>query len=61
VLRKRCTWRIAAIAHRFERCVDLAERGLSHAGVPPPLGKEHQRDAFVAKTPGPLASKCRQR
>ena len=49
----RRTWRIADIAYGFRRHIDLAERGLSHAGVPPPLGKEHQRDAFIAKTPGP--------
>src|SRR6516225_4127173 len=46
--------RITAVADGFKRLIDLAERGLSHAGVPPPLGKEHQRDAFIAKTPGPL-------
>src|SRR6516165_8026628 len=45
--------RITAVADGFKRLIDLAERGLSHAGVPPPLGKEHQRDAFIAKTPGP--------
>jgi hypothetical protein len=32
-------WRIATIAHRFKRHIDLAERGLSHGGVPPPLGE----------------------
>jgi hypothetical protein len=31
--------RIAAIAHRFKGRIDLAEGGLSHADVPPPLGK----------------------
>jgi hypothetical protein len=32
-------WHIATIAHRFKRHIDLAERGLSHGGVPPPLGE----------------------
>ena len=50
----RRVWRIAAIAHGFKRLIDLAERGLSHAGVPPPLGKEHQRDACTANTRRPL-------
>jgi hypothetical protein len=47
-------WRIATIAHRFKRLIDLAERGLSHGGVPTPLGKEHQRDACTANTRRPL-------
>src|SRR5262249_57307212 len=51
---KRRTWRIAAIAHGFKRRVDLAECGLSHCGILVPVGEEHQRDAFIAKTPGPL-------
>ena len=33
------TRRIPGIAHRFKRHIDLAERGLSHGGVPPPLGE----------------------
>src|SRR5262249_3406094 len=52
---KRRASRIAAIAHRFKGRIDLAECALSHGSVPPPLGKEHQRDAFIAKTPGPAA------
>src|SRR5215472_17227778 len=50
----RRTWRIAAIAHRFKRLIDLAERGLGHGGVSAPLGEEHQRDTFIAITHGPL-------
>src|SRR6516225_5800868 len=46
-------WRIAAIAHCFKRLIDLAERGLGHDCVRPPLGKEHQRNAFIPKTRGP--------
>ena len=48
------SWRIAAIAHRFKRRIDLAECGLSHGCVPPPLGEEHQRNAFIPKTHGPI-------
>src|SRR5262249_28791491 len=51
---KRRTLRIAAIAHRFKRRIDLAECGFGHAGVSPPFGKDHQRDAFIAKRHGPL-------
>ena len=51
---KRCTWRIAAVAHCFDRLIDLAECSPRHAGVLPPLGKEHQGEAFVAKSPGPV-------
>jgi hypothetical protein len=40
---KRCVWRMASIAHRFERGIDLAERGLGHGGVPTPLGNNHQK------------------
>jgi hypothetical protein len=29
--------------------IDLAECGLGHDRVPPPLGKEHQYDTLVAK------------
>src|SRR5262249_13912371 len=47
-------WRMAAIAHRFKRLIDLAECGLGHGSVPPPLGKEHQGDTFSAKTPSPV-------
>src|SRR5262249_55193220 len=47
-------WRMAAIAHRFKCRIDLAERGLSDGGVPPPLDEEHQRNAFVPKTHGPV-------
>ena len=32
------TWRIAAIAHRFKRRIDLAECGLGHGGVTAALG-----------------------
>src|SRR5262245_27703573 len=45
---------MAAIAHRFKRSIDLAECGLSHGGVPRPLGKAHQREAFIAKSHGPV-------
>src|SRR5262249_28594343 len=51
---KRRVCGMAATTQRFKRSIDLAECGLGHGGVPPPLGKEHQRDAFVAKTPGPV-------
>src|SRR6516162_2506964 len=54
----RRTWRIAAIAHRFKRLFDLAERGLSHGGVPPPLGNKHQRDTVVAKARGPIQGRA---
>ncbi len=47
-------WRMAAIAHRLECCIDLAERDLGHGCVPPPLGEKHQRNAFIPKTQGPL-------
>jgi len=50
----RRVWRIAAIARRFKRHIELVERSLSHGGVIPPRGKEHQRDAFVAQTRGPV-------
>jgi len=45
---------LATITHRFKRRIDLAERGRGRAGIPAPLGKEHQRDAFVASSRGPL-------
>src|ERR1700730_14920290 len=50
----RRVWRIAATRHGFKRSIDLAERGLRQGTVPAPLGEEHQRNAFIAKTPGPL-------
>src|SRR5262249_27716506 len=50
----RSTARVAAIAHRFKRLIDLAERGLSHGSVPPPLGEEHHCDACIAKTRRPI-------
>ncbi len=51
---KRRPWPIAAIAHCFGRLIDLAERSPRHGGVLPPLGKEHQGEAFVAKSSGPV-------
>src|SRR5215831_3011849 len=45
---------MAAIAHRLECCIDLAECGLGHGGVCASLREEDQCDAFIAKTPGPL-------
>src|SRR3984893_13008778 len=48
------TWRIATIAHRFKRYIDLAECGLSHGGILPPVGEEHKRDAFVAERQRPF-------
>src|SRR5262245_5577453 len=51
---KRHAWRIATIAHCFDRLIDLAERNRRHGGVLPPLSKEHQGEAFVAKSPGPV-------
>src|SRR5256885_939306 len=47
-------WRIAAIAHYFGRLIDLAERSPRHGGVLPPLGKEHQSETLIAKSPGPV-------
>src|SRR5215475_7264722 len=49
----RRAWRIAGIAHRFKRGVDLAERGLSHGGISAPSGEDHQCDTLAAKTFGP--------
>ena len=43
----RRAWRITAIAHCFDRLVDLGERSPRHGGVLAPLGKEHQGEAFV--------------
>ena len=51
---KRRTWCIAAISHCFGRLIDLAERSPRHGGVLPALGKEHQGETFVAKSPGPV-------
>jgi len=45
---------MAAIAHRFKRHIDLAERGLGHGYVPLPLGNEHQCDAFIAESSNPV-------
>src|SRR5262245_30546006 len=53
-LESRRKLRIATVAHRFKRRIDLAECGFGHAGVPPPFGNDHQRDAFIAKRHGPL-------
>src|SRR5262245_33584962 len=46
--------RIAAIARRFKRRIDLSERDLAHGGVLPPFGKDHQHDTLVAKAQGPI-------
>src|SRR5215813_9320879 len=51
---KRRAWRIATIAHCFDRLIDLAERSRRHGGVLPPLSKEHQSESLVAKSPGPV-------
>src|SRR5215510_9026727 len=51
---KRRAWRIATIAHCFDRLIDLAERSRRHGGVLPPLSKEHQSESLVATSPGPL-------
>src|SRR5438128_112709 len=51
---KRCTWRIAAVAHCFDRLIDLAERSYRHGGILPPLGEQHQGEALVAKSSRPI-------
>jgi len=45
---------MTAIPDRFVRRIDLAERGLGHAGVGTPLSNKHQSDALIANTRGPL-------
>jgi hypothetical protein len=50
----RRTKRIAAIAHRFKRFIDLSERALRQGCISPTFGKEHQCEAFIAKAPSPL-------
>jgi hypothetical protein len=47
-------WRMTAIPDLFVRRIDLVERGLSHNGVPTPLGNKHQSAALIAETRGPL-------
>jgi len=51
---KRCTWRIADVAHCFDRLIDLAESSYRHGGILPPLGEQHQGEALVAKSPRPV-------
>src|SRR5262245_45346847 len=47
-------WRMASIAHRLERRIDLAQRPLGHAGISPPFSDSHQRRASCAKAGSPV-------